>query len=349
MSLQFTFFYGAEAEQYSFYRIPKTLFSDKRFKTVSMEAKVLYGLMLDRMSLSIRNDWLDDDGRVYIYFTLEDAVSLLGCGKDKALKLFKELDAPGGIGLIQRRKQGQGKPARVYVMNFTLPPENEPEPSPEPPPQTSEKQKSALPGDAGAQTSEIPKSALREKSELQTSEKPKSALRKSRRQDVGKTDPNKTDKNNTYWNDTQSSIFPQPPAPPESASPMRKRMEAMGAYRALIQENIDYDVLLRDDPQAQEIIDGYVEQMVEVCVSRRKTIRVNQEDLPTELVRSRLLKLNSEHIVYVMDALRQNTTLVGNIKAYTLSALYNAPVTMKQYYTSLVSHDLAHGPGGVFA
>ncbi len=85
MSLQFTFFYGAEAEQYSFYRIPKTLFSDKRFKAVSMEAKVLYGLMLDRMSLSIRNGWLDDDGRVYIYFTLEDAVSLLGCGKDKAL------------------------------------------------------------------------------------------------------------------------------------------------------------------------------------------------------------------------------------------------------------------------
>jgi len=74
-------------------------------------------------------------------------VSLLGCGKDKALKLFKELDAPSGIGLIQRRKQGQGKPARVYVMNFTLPPEPDPEPSPEPPSQTSEKQKSALPGD----------------------------------------------------------------------------------------------------------------------------------------------------------------------------------------------------------
>lgn len=123
----------------------------------------------------------------------------------------------------------------------------------------------------------------------------------------------------------------------------------MEAYRALIHENIDYDVLLYDYPHAQEIIDGYVEQMVEVCVFRRKTIRVNQEDMPTDLVRNRLLKLDREHIVYVMDALQRNASLVGNIKAYTLSALYNAPVTISQYYASLVSHDMAYGPGGAFA
>ncbi len=321
MSLQFAYFYGAEAEQYSFYRIPKTLFSDKRFKGVSMEAKVLYGLMLDRMGLSIRNGWLDDDGRVYIYFTLDDAIETLACGKDKALKLFKELDTPSGIGLIQRRKQGQGKPARVYVMNFTLPPETEPEPSQEPSPQTSEKPKSALP----------------ETSDIQTSDNPKSTLRQPRSQDVGKTDCNKTDMNNTYRNDTESSISPQP-----SALPEKMRMDAMEAYRTLIHENIDYDVLLHDCPYALEIIDGYVEQMVEVCVSGRETIRVNQEDMPAELVRGRLLKLNREHILYVMDALRRNTSLIGNVKAYTLSALYNAPVTISQYYASLVSHDMAH-------
>ena len=125
MSLELDYFYGNEAEQYSFYRIPKTLFTDRRFKSVSMEAKVLYGLMLDRMGLSVRNGWLDKDGKVYIYFTLEDAVEMLGNGKDKVIRLFKELDKPNGIGLIERRKQGQGKPTRIYVMNFTLPPEPE--------------------------------------------------------------------------------------------------------------------------------------------------------------------------------------------------------------------------------
>lgn len=344
MSLQFEFFYGVEAEQYSFYRIPKTLFSDKRFKGVSMEAKVLYGLMLDRMGLSVRNGWLDDDGRVYIYFTLEDTIETLACGKDKALKLFKELDTPHGIGLIQRRKQGQGKPARVYVMNFTLPPEAGSEPSPELPPQTSENQKPALPGPVETQTSDNPKSALPETYDIQTSDNPKSTPRQARSQDVGKTDRNKTDMNNTYRNDTESSIFPQPPAPPE-----KMRMDTMEAYRTLIHENIDYDVLLHDCPHALEIIDGYVEQMVEVCVSGRETIRVNQEDMPAELVRGRLLKLNREHILYVMDALQRNTSLIGNVKAYTLSALYNAPVTIGQYYASLVSHDMAHEQGGAFA
>jgi len=125
MSLELNYFYGTQAEQYSLYRIPKTLFTDQRFKGMSMEAMVLYGLMLDRMGLSIRNGWLDKDGRVYIYFTLEDAVGMLNSGKDKVIRLFKELDKPNGIGLIERRKQGQGKPTRIYVMNFTLSSESE--------------------------------------------------------------------------------------------------------------------------------------------------------------------------------------------------------------------------------
>lgn len=115
----------------------------------------------------------------------------------------------------------------------------------------------------------------------------------------------------------------------------------MDAYRALIRQNIDYDLLLQEYPYEQDLIDGYVELMVEVCCSGRETIRVNQEDIPTNLVRSRLLKLGKEHITYVMDCLGKNTTLVGNIKAYTLSALYNAPTTIGQYYASLVAHDLA--------
>lgn len=333
MSLELAYFYGSEAEQYSFYRIPKVLLTDRRYKGVSMEAKVLYGLMLDRMGLSVRNNWLDSEGRVYIYFTLDDALAMLGCGKDKAVRLFKELDVSGGIGLIERRKQGQGRPARIYVKNFTLPPDPEectPTPAPEGPlAQTSEKPKSTLLGTSDALTSEIPKSALLE----------------SRSQDCGKTAAIKTDKNNTELNDTESSIHP--PAPALSPGRYRRegqdRMEQMDAYRALIHENIDYGDVLRDHPYDADLIDGYVELMVEVCCTRRETVRVNQEDIPAAVVRSRLLKLDREHILYVMESMQRNTTQVANIRAYTLSALYNAPVTIGQYYTSQVSHDMAQG------
>ena len=109
------YFYGDEAEQYTFYRIPKVLFTDPAYRRISSDAKILYGLMLDRMGLSVRNGWLDDCQRVFIYFTLEDALEYLCCGHTKAVSLFGELDKGG---LIERKKQGQGKPTKIYVKNF---------------------------------------------------------------------------------------------------------------------------------------------------------------------------------------------------------------------------------------
>lgn len=329
MALKLAYFYGLEAEQHSFFRIPKVLLTDQRYRGVSMEAKVLYGLMLDRMGLSVRSGWMDNEGRVYIYFTLEEALEALGCGKDKAVRLFKELDTSGGIGLIERCKQGQGRPARIYVKKFTLPPGPEectPAPAPEEPPaQTFEKSKSALRGPSAALTSEIQKSALLD----------------SRSPDCGKTAAIKTDKKHTEWSDTERSIHPPAPYPGRRQRGGRDRMGEMDAYRALIRENIGYSELLQKHPYEADLIDGYVELMVEVCCTRRETVRVNQEDLPADIVRSRFLKLDREHILYVMEAMRRNTTQVVNIRAYTLSALYNAPVTIEQYYTSLVSHDMA--------
>ena len=137
IALQLDYYHGEEANQYNFYRIPKALFTDEHFNAMSAEAKILYGLMLDRMSLSTRNGWLDADGRVYIYFTLEDAIDMMGFGHNKIVRLFRELDE---IGLIERKKQGQGKPTRVYVKNFVLPQETAPAPDDEG--ETSEKRKS---------------------------------------------------------------------------------------------------------------------------------------------------------------------------------------------------------------
>lgn len=333
-NLNLDYYYGNEAEQYSFYRIPKALLTDPRYKSVSIEAKVLYGLLLDRMGLSVKNGWMDSNRRVYIYFTQEDAMELMNCGKDKATKLFRELDQ-GGIGLIQRKKQGQGRPTRIYVKNFILPPDpGQPQPEQAPPrdPQTAENQRSGPSdsGDAALLTAEIPQSAPLEMRGL----------------DSGFSAPNKTEKKNTELNDTDPSILP--PLPPVRARPKsRMRMDEMDRYRELIKENIDYDFLLQEHPYDEETLEGYVELMVEVCCSRRDFIRIAGEEIATGVVKSRFLKLNHEHIAYVLDSLSQNTTLVKNIKAYTLAVLYNAPTTIGQYYASLVSHDLAQDAAGI--
>ena len=112
------YYYSNEADQYTFYRLPKVLFTDSRYKNLSDGAKILYGLMLDRMGLSVKNGWLDDENRVYIYFTLEDVQEHMNCKQDKGVKLLAELDAAKGVGLIERIKQGQGRPARIYVKKF---------------------------------------------------------------------------------------------------------------------------------------------------------------------------------------------------------------------------------------
>ena len=116
--MTFNYFYGTEADQFSFYRIPKALFTDSYFKDLSSDAKILYGLMLDRMSLSIKNQWFDDKNRAYIYFSIEDIMELLNCGRNKAIKSMRELDDETGIGLIEKRRQGFGKVNVIYVTNF---------------------------------------------------------------------------------------------------------------------------------------------------------------------------------------------------------------------------------------
>ena len=107
--MQFDYFYGDEAEQFTFYRIPKALITSQQFKKVSDSAKLLYGLMLDRMGLSIRNGWFDEQNRAYIFFTVNDIMEQMNCKTEKATKLVAELK---GIGLIERVKQGQGKPSK---------------------------------------------------------------------------------------------------------------------------------------------------------------------------------------------------------------------------------------------
>ena len=143
---------------------------------------------------------------------------------------------------------------------------------------------------------------------------------------------------------TQGSnpIRSSPPSPRERTGQdgMRKRER----YRELILENIDYDILTQDERLDKGRLDELVELMVDTVCSNRESIRIAGDDYPAEVVRSRFLKLNSSHIEYVLDRMRENTTYVRNIKKYLLAALYNAHATIDSYYTSLVSHDL-YGSG----
>ena len=332
IALQLDYYHGEEANQYNFYRIPKALFTDEHFKSMSAEAKIVYGLMLDRMGLSTRNGWLDADGRVFIYFTLEDAIDMMGFGHNKIVRLFRELDE---IGLIERKKQGQGKPARIYVKNFVLPQESVSATAPDDEGETSENGKSdGETAPASPDTDTI--------KEAETSPERKSALPEPGGLDFPKAERNKNNRNNTELNDTEYPIHPPTPSRKgERRKGKEDRMRWMDYYREQIKENIDYDLLQHDYPHRMERIDGYVELMAETFCTGKETVRVNGENMPAAMVWDRLLKLDREHICYVMDAMDANTTRIGNIRAYTLSALYNAPTTMEQYYASMVSHDLA--------
>ncbi|MBP3918153.1 MAG: helix-turn-helix domain-containing protein [Clostridia bacterium] len=146
------------------------------------------------------------------------------------------------------------------------------------------------------------------------------------------------------------SLSPPPAGTAGAAAspPERKRTEAatqsaVEIYRDIIKENIEYDHLLRYSQIDPEELDGIVELLVETICTARKTIRVAGDDYPAELVKAKLLKLNSGHIEFVMDCMRQNTTKIRNIKKYLLAVLFNAPSTMGSYYTALVAHDMAEG------
>ena len=112
----FDYFYGIQSEQFAFYRIPKVLFTDDRFRVLSAEAKTLYGILLDRVTLSAKNGWIDQQGRVYIIYTIEEIMADMNCGNKKAIQLLSDLEKK--VGLIERKRQGLGKPNLIYVKSF---------------------------------------------------------------------------------------------------------------------------------------------------------------------------------------------------------------------------------------
>ncbi|WP_300819196.1 DUF6017 domain-containing protein [uncultured Oscillibacter sp.] len=304
-----SYFYGDEAMQFTYFRIPCQLITHPRFKHLSTDSKLLYGMLLDRMSLSIKNEWYDDTGRVYIYYTVDEVCSNLNCGRDKAMRLLAELDTGKGVGLIERKKQGQGKPTRIYVKRFTtqeIPPQPEKKPEPPAPP-------------PGVEFADVQKSDF-----------PTSRRRKNPPQEVEETDPNQTKRNQLDFIQPDLSIYPPAPSGRQMGI---DRCEV----REEVKENIEYEHLRQELPY--DDMESLLELIVDVLSSTASTIRIGGEVLPVDAVRRRFRQLDSEHIKYIIDSMSQTTTKINNIRAYLLTALYNAPITIGPYYSAAVRHD----------
>ncbi len=307
--MSFEYFYGGQSEFFSFYRIPRQLVTGAEFRHLSTEAKLLYGMMLDRMGLSARNGWFDDFDRVYIYYTIDEIMEDLCCGHNKAVRLLAELDTKG-VGLIERKKQGQGKPTMIYVKQFVETVPNAP------------KGKSASP--------RLPKTGSQEdsKEEVQISQNETSRLPESGSAEFPKRETNYTDISNTDNSYTDPSIHP-------SYCPKVERT----VIEADVREQIDYPRLAEsypyDDPES------ILELICDVLCSTADTVRIANENIPTSKVQERYRRLDFEHVTYVMNSIRETTTKIKNIRGYLLTALYYAPITIGPYYAAAVRHDFS--------
>lgn len=299
------YFYGEESEQFSYFRIPRLLVRSKKFKTLSTDAKLLYGLMLDRMGLSAKHGWYDELGRVYIYYTLDEIQADLICGHNKAVRLLAELDSGKcGFALIERVKQGQGRPAKIYVKKFTT--TDVPEtPSPAPIPDFPE-------------------------SEMQTSQNQTSRLPIFGSQDFPKEEVSYLDNNYPDLSYPDPSIYP--------AKPQKSGWMERWSLKESVKNQIEYDTLCTQ--YAAEDVDALVELISEVQSSTADAVRLGKEQIPIEIIKERFRQLTQMHVAYVLDSLRTTTTQINNIKAYLLTALYNAPTTMGFFYSAQVRHDL---------
>ena len=281
------YFYGQVGELFSFFRIPKALFQEQQFQDLSTDAKTLYGILLDRMSLSVKNEWFDKKGRVFIIFTIEDVKRTLRCADNKATRLLRELEE---FGLIERKRRGQGKPCLVYVKNFS---------------------------------SESSKESVKNR------DNDDSCGSKIACQDPVKSRGIKKKENKTEMNNTNPILS-------DESEKMRNR-ELLEEY---FSHSLEIDLLLRLCPDDEDTIYQIVDLLVDTCATNRKLLRIAGDDKPTEVVRSRFMKLNADHIRFVLKCLAENSSPIRNMKQYLLASMYNAPTTMQLSYQNQTNHDL---------
>ena len=310
----FDYFYGRGTEQYAFYQVPKILITDNRFADITTDAKLLYSLMLDRSSLSAKNGWLDKEGKVYIFYTLEQIMTDMHCANQKATKLLKELETKG---LIERKKRGQGKVTRIYVRDFAT----------------------GLHGDGNGER------------QIETHENHDSQTHENREsRDVKITSPDswKSCTNNTHINNIDMRKTDPINLSAESANPREKvvrmddPMRIRKQYEDYLMEKLRIDVLIQNNPCDVGRINEIFNLMLDVLCSTAKTIRISGDDKPIDVVRAQFMKIDSGHMEYILDCFKHQITDIRNVKQYLLATIYNAPLTIDHYYTSKVNYDMTH-------
>lgn len=385
--LKFDYYYGVQSEQFSFYRIPRLLIKDQHFKGLSSDAKLLYGLMLDRMALSMKNHWLDNENRAYIIYSISNVMDDINCSKPTCVKIMKELDS---FGLIERKRKGLGKPDIIYVKNFAVLEdgqeqdeensdsadtfeENKPVMSNEN--ITSEGKQDELPevkdfnfnneayGLEMVETEEIFKekeqispnvgvnSGISKKSELPEvkdfnfwNEKTlTSGGKESLPLEVKNLAPNYN--NNNYNNQSYNYINQsyQSNLSSQADQACNDEIDTIGntdAYIQQIKKNLDYDFYMTNDVayMDKDLLKELFVIICDVVCTKSETIKISGYVYSCDYVRSKFLRLTSNHVMYVMDCIKNTTTKIANIKAYLLVALFNAPSTIDHYYQQEIRH-----------
>lgn len=297
MNIKFNYYYGKESEQFSFFRIPKLLFTDEAFKDLSSDAKVLYGILLDRMSLSMKNNWIDEENKVYIIFTIEEIANIMCCATQKATKILQELDDKKGIGLVEKKRLGLGKPNILYVKNFIIQETKE---------QTDVQEET---------TNQELLQSQNQNDENHNSGNVIFTKQELLKSQCNKTNYNKTEYSNTEYNNTTP------------ISPSKDRVMEMEGIEKILKHQIEYPVLIEEQPGEKEKIDLMINLMTE-AIQNKTDIRINQSKIAYKTVREQLLSLQKEHIKYVLSVLRENKQKIINLRAYLLSLLYNAPINI---------------------
>ena len=323
--LKLDFYYGKEADQFTFYRLPKVLITDKRFKDLSDSAKLLYGLMLDRMSLSARNGWFDEEERVYIKYSFSNIMEDLNCAKEKASKMLKELE---DIGLIKRVTR-IGHASVIYVMNFVS--------------AEAEVDTDKFDNRTSSKIEPVNKGKKANRTSAKIEPVRNSDMLDNQTSSGTEIEPTVVRESNTNNNNSintdlnKSNHIYQPDAMCNDTD----AMDEAEAYIELIKENIDYDVMMSNKQwRDRDMFDELFQLICEVVCIPAKSVRIAGKDYPYSLVKSQFLKLNASHLEYVIGCMERNTTKVANIKSYLITALYNAPSTISHYFTAEVNHDM---------
>lgn len=321
---EYDYYYGVEAEQFTFVRVPKVFFTDKEhFGGLSNEAKLLYGLLLERMSLSRKNNWIDKHNRVYIIFPVEEIEESLDVGHEKALNLLKELDDQSGIGLVKKKRRGLGLPSILYVKNFIV---------------KGEQNTNRVPTSRSTENEfqEVGKTDFK-KSENQTSANPKNRLLEVRNSDSNNIDINNTDMSYTY----DQSIDP-PRAGFQNFSPGDGLIDGIdrNTVEEEVKKQIDYDCLIsHPDSSVVQMAEEIKDLMVDVLCGERSVVSEGKR-VSEETAKSAYGKITFEHVQYVLQSLVNYPEKISRIDRFLTTSLFNSVYTLTNATFAGFEHDM---------